>query len=206
MNEFWRGVFGNDRPTEIEIGPGTGTFLLAIARAQPDVNFVGIEHSTSRAARLTAAAGRSDLANVRVIAANAACVIATLVPEASVAAYHIYFPDPWWKRRHRRRRLFTPEFAATIARTLVPAGRVFVATDVEDVHTLAVTTLDTVMTRDESIRSPRMGETAFERKGKARGARIFESAYWNSAEIARCALASEATRETLSPLPLQSTP
>jgi tRNA (guanine-N7-)-methyltransferase len=64
-----------------------------------------------------------------VLGGDAACVIESLVPPASVAAYHIYFPDPWPKHRHRKRRLVTPAFAAAMARTLVPGGAVHVATD-----------------------------------------------------------------------------
>ncbi len=175
---FWQEIFGNDRPVEIEIGPGTGTFLLSAAQQRPDTNFFGIEHSRGRASRLQGAIARRGYSNARVIAADAACVVASLIPPASVHAIHIYFPDPWWKRRHHRRRLFTPAFAAALARVLAPGGRLYVATDVDDVFALALRELAACgMVRDESLRSPRTGVTAFERKGLNRGAAIKETTF-----------------------------
>ena len=178
MERFWRAIFGNDRPVEIEIGPGTGTFILPAAGRCPETNFFGIEHSRGRAFRLQAAIAARGLTNARVLAADATCVVATLVPRASVHAVHIYFPDPWWKRRHHRRRLFTPQFVAVLAGVLVPRGRLYVATDVEEVFALILRTLERcAMVRDESMRSPRIGVTAFERKGLNRGAAIQEATF-----------------------------
>jgi tRNA (guanine-N7-)-methyltransferase len=174
---FWERIFDNDRPVEIEIGPGTGTFVLPAARARPRTNFFGLERSRGRARRLQSAIESRNIRNAIVINADAACVVGTMVPTASVAAYHIYFPDPWWKRRHHRRRLFTTAFAAALARTLVPGGRVHLATDVEEVLHLAVRALESCGTfvRDQHARSARFGPTAFERKGIARGAPIHEA-------------------------------
>jgi tRNA (guanine-N7-)-methyltransferase len=179
MDTLWTAIFGNDRPVEIEIGTGTGTFILPAATARPQINFFGIEHSRGRAWRIQSAIETKGIRNALVINADAACIVATLVPTDSVAAYHIYFPDPWWKRRHHRRRLFTPAFTAALARTLVPGGRVYLATDVEEVLQLSLHTLDhcKAFVRDEHIRSPRLGLTSFERKGIARGAAIHEATF-----------------------------
>ena len=125
----WSAVFGNDGPVEIEIGPGRGDTLLAAAATRPATNFFGIEQALRAVEGLAAQAARRGLPNVRVVGGDARCVIARFVADASVAAYHIYFPDPWPKRRHRRRRLATPEFARDLARTLVPGGRLHVLTD-----------------------------------------------------------------------------
>ena len=178
-NRLWRFIFGNNHPVEIEIGPGTGSFILLAARARPQVNFFGIERSRGRAWRLQNAIETQGIRNALVINADAACIVAALVPADSVAAYHIYFPDPWWKRRHHRRRLFTPAFAAILARTLVLGGRLYLATDVEEVLQLSLRALDhcKAFARDEDIRSPRVGLTGFERKGIARGAAIHEAAF-----------------------------
>jgi tRNA (guanine-N7-)-methyltransferase len=175
--ELWRFIFANDHPVEIEIGPGTGTFILPAASARPQINFLGIEHSRGRAWRLQSAIETKAIRNALVINADAACVVGALLPADSVAAYHIYFPDPWWKRRHHRRRLFTPAFAAALARTLVPGGRLYLATDVEEVLQLSLCALDQcrAFVRDERTRSQRLGLTAFERKGIARGATIHEA-------------------------------
>lgn len=129
MTALWSSVFGNERPVEIEIGPGRGDVLLAFATARPDVNFFAIEHVRAAAEHIAGRLAAAGLENARVIAADASCVVRQVVPRASVAGYHVYFPDPWPKRRHRKRRLFTPELATALGRTLAPGGVVHVATD-----------------------------------------------------------------------------
>ena len=179
MNALWCFVFGNDRRVEVEIGPGTGTFLLAAAARDPHTNFLGLEHSHSRAFHLAAAIEERGLGNARVIAADASCVVTTVLPAESVDVYHIYFPDPWWKRRHHRRRLFTPAFAAALVQTLADGGRIYLATDVDDVFTLALTTLShcTGLVRDSDRPPLRPDVTVFERKGISRGATIREATF-----------------------------
>ncbi len=179
MHPFWRAVFSNDLPVEVEIGPGTGTFLLAAAARCPHTNFLGIEHSHSRAERLRRAIEARDVRNTRVLTADASCVVARLIPPESVGAYHIYFPDPWWKRRHHRRRLFTAPFVAALTRTLVRGGRIFIATDVDDIFTLIFQTVAgfPALAHDAAARSPRPVVTAFERKGLARGATTKEATF-----------------------------
>jgi tRNA (guanine-N7-)-methyltransferase len=126
----WRAVFGNERRVEIEIGPGNGDVLLAFAAAAREVNFFGIERVLGTAEAVLRRAARRGLDNLRVVAGDARCIVDRLVPDASVGAYHIYFPDPWPKTGHRHRRLASPGLAHAIARTLVPEGHVEVATDV----------------------------------------------------------------------------
>ena len=128
---FWSALFGNTAPVEIEVGAGDGTFLIAAATDAPETNFLGIERSRAKARRLDARLVAIAPPSLRVLRADASCVLATIVPAASVRAYHVYFPDPWPKRRHARRRLFTPDLVAALGRTLVPGGRLFTATDVE---------------------------------------------------------------------------
>jgi tRNA (guanine-N7-)-methyltransferase len=127
---LWQAVFGSVGPVEVEIGPGQGDVLLAFAARRPDVNFFAIEHASGMPPVIAARAAALGLTNVRVVAGDARCVLATCVPDASVAAYHVYFPDPWPKTRHRARRLFWGGgFARDLRRTLRPDGRVHVATD-----------------------------------------------------------------------------
>src|SRR5437879_4289122 len=104
----WSQVFGNDRPVEVEIGPGRGELLLAYAAAAPSSNFFAIERAARAAAAIMEKVAARRLANLRVVAGDARCIIARLVPDASVAAHHVYFPDPWPKPRHRVRRLTAP--------------------------------------------------------------------------------------------------
>ena len=126
---FWAAIFGNDAPVEIEIGSGDGAFLLARAVATPTYNLLGIEHASGKSRRLAARLARIAAPHVRALHADATFAIA-LIPSGSVAAYHVYFPDPWPKRRHTERRIFTPRFTAALARTLRPRGALLVATDV----------------------------------------------------------------------------
>jgi len=164
VTTLWGSVFGNDRPVEIEIGPGRGDVLVAYASARPEVNFFAIEHLRGVAEALAARLERTGLANARVIAADARCVVERLVPTASVAAYHIYFPDPWPKRRHEKRRLFDAHFGAALRRTLAPGGIVHVATDLPDLFAAIGTALAAAGFAATGATSPVRPTTKFERK------------------------------------------
>jgi tRNA (guanine-N7-)-methyltransferase len=166
---LWQGVFGNDRPVEIEIGPGRGDVLLAFAAARPDVNFFAIEHVRGAVERLAARLEAAGATNARVITGDAPCVIRHLVPAASVAAYHVYFPDPWPKRRHQRRRLVTPGFLEDVRRTLVPGGAIHVATDLGWLYDAIERTLVAGGFVDTRGTSPPRPTTRFERKYAAAG-------------------------------------
>jgi tRNA (guanine-N7-)-methyltransferase len=187
IRAFWAAVFGNRRPVEVEIGSGTGTFLMQVSLDHPERNYFGIEHSSSRAAFVAAQIAREKRSNARVIGADAACVVRQLIPPESVHALHIYFPDPWWKRRHHRRRLFTEELARDLSRALIPGGLVFTATDVPDVCELIRATMAATgaFVEDPEMRSPRRHPTAFERKGTAAGAKISEMCFRRKVESAR---------------------
>lgn len=125
-------VFGNTRPVEMEIGFGKGLFLLNAATARPDVNFLGVEIERKYQLFTANRVAKRGLANVRLVAADARAFLRDCIAADAVQAMHVYFPDPWWKTRHHKRRLWTPEFAAQCARVLRPGGRLHVATDVED--------------------------------------------------------------------------
>ncbi len=127
----WREVFGNDHPVELEVGFGKGLFLLTAAEACPDVNFAGVEivrkYQLFTATRLA----KRDLRNVRVACADVRLFLPAC-PSASLQAVHVYFPDPWWKKRHHKRRVFTAEFVRECARVLGPDGQLHAVTDVEE--------------------------------------------------------------------------
>jgi tRNA (guanine-N7-)-methyltransferase len=105
--------------------------LSAIATRSQTRNFLGIERSPSKARRLAARITTLGSANVRTLQADATCLVTSILPVGSVAAYHVYFPDPWPKRRHAGRRIFGVSFVAGLARTMIAGGRLFVATDVQ---------------------------------------------------------------------------
>ncbi len=138
----WHDVFGNDHPVEVEVGFGKGMFLLTAAQERPERNFLGLE--IERAFQLYAAnrVAKRGLANVRLACGDARDFFRARVPNQSLLAIHVYFPDPWWKTRHRKRRLFTEDFAANCARTLRPGGKLHIASDVADYFT----TIEKLMT------------------------------------------------------------
>ena len=118
-----------DRPMEVDMGCGKGRFLLARAAAHPEVNFLGVDRLLGRLRKIERKARRAGLANVRLLRFDAYYAATYLIPAASVAAYYVFFPDPWPKVRHHRHRLFNEPFMDALARTLVPGGAVHAATD-----------------------------------------------------------------------------
>lgn len=125
----WEEVFGNSHPVEIDIGCGDGSFLVHRAKNHPERNFVGVERLLGRARKVDRKAQRLGLANVRALRIESGYAVRFLFPPASVSIYHIYFPDPWPKKRHHKRRLIQPDFLDAMARTLVDGGEVRFATD-----------------------------------------------------------------------------
>ena len=125
----WSSVFGNEGPVEIEIGSGKGTFLVESALARSDVNFLAVEYAADYAEHVRDRVRRRDLRNVRVVRAEAGRFFARHVSEGSVRRIHVYFPDPWPKKRHHKRRLVNAEFGAMAARALEPGGEIRFVTD-----------------------------------------------------------------------------
>jgi tRNA (guanine-N7-)-methyltransferase len=123
-------IFGNPQPVEIEIGFGKGLFLLNASAARPAHNFLGIEKERPYTLFTASRLAKRGRGNVRLVSADARWFLAGWIADASVRDLHIYFPDPWWKKRHHKRRLFNEEFARRIVEVLVPSGRLHFATDV----------------------------------------------------------------------------
>jgi tRNA (guanine-N7-)-methyltransferase len=128
----WSDIFGNDHPVELEIGAGKGTFLLAIAQALPEHNYVGIEYAKAYAEFAADRLRRHGVANARMVHAEATWWVRCHVPDASLAALHVYFPDPWPKTRHHKRRLIQPAFLKEVHRMLTPGGKLRLVTDHAD--------------------------------------------------------------------------
>jgi tRNA (guanine-N7-)-methyltransferase len=125
----WGVLFGNDNPVEIEIGAGKGTFITGQAKARPDVNFLGIEWANFFYRYTADRLRRNGCLNARAVRAEASFFLNEFVPAASVDVLHVYFPDPWPKARHHKRRLIQPSFVPVVARILKPGGRWQVVTD-----------------------------------------------------------------------------
>jgi tRNA (guanine-N7-)-methyltransferase len=128
----WTEFFGNERPVELDVGCGRGMFLVNAGTSHPERNFLGIELDYKEGRRGAKRLQRRGLENVRVIGGDARAFLRCHAPAHSVAAAHVYFPDPWWKRKHKKRRLFNDEFADLLAVVVQPGGLVHAWTDVEE--------------------------------------------------------------------------
>ena len=129
----WAAVFPKRQPIEVDLGCGDGSLLLHWAKRFPGRNWLGVERLKGRVLKLERKAPRLGIAdNLRALRIESGYAVEWLFPPASVAAYHIYFPDPWPKKRHHKRRLIQPEFVAALLGTLEPGGVVNLATDHAD--------------------------------------------------------------------------
>ena len=122
-------VFGRIGPVHIEIGSGRGTFLVNEAKAKPEVNFLGIERASRYYRHSVDRIGRWGLRNVRIIRTDASAFLAEYAGDNCVDCYHIYFPDPWPKKRHHKRRFLNEANLGQLIRTLRTGGEIRVATD-----------------------------------------------------------------------------
>jgi tRNA (guanine-N7-)-methyltransferase len=180
----WKALFGNDRPVELEVGFGKGLFLLTTAMAHPEVNFAGIEIERKYFLYTATRIAKRKLANVKLAHGDARDFLGQRMPAASLYAVHVYFPDPWWKKRHHKRRVFTEEFARQCARVLVPGGILSVATDVPEYFAL-ITELLSGIKELHRLPPPEEHEpkhdldymTNFERKARMGGTPIHRTRY-----------------------------
>lgn len=176
-------VFGRRAPLVVEIGSGQGHAIVQAAAAHPDTDFLAVEVFRAGLARTMLDADRAGVRNLRLVEANAPEVLEHLLPEASVDEVWIFFPDPWHKAKHNKRRLIAPAFPPLAARALRGGGMLRLATDWED---YALQMRD-VMTDAAEFAAAFDGDwaprfdgrtmTAFERKGIAKGREIRDLAY-----------------------------
>jgi tRNA (guanine-N7-)-methyltransferase len=179
----WRAFFGNEHPVELEVGSGKGLFLANAARAHPDRNFLGVEISKKYARLAAERLAGQGIANTRVWAADVRDVMRR-VPDRSLRAVHVYFPDPWWKKRHKKRRVFNEGLVAEIERTLKPGGELHVASDVEE-YFAVIRGLIAASPRFRERPAPEARDpeheldylTNFERKYRLEGRPIYRAAY-----------------------------
>jgi tRNA (guanine-N7-)-methyltransferase len=126
------GLFGRAAPLEVEVGSGKGLFLTTAARLHPERNFLGIEIARKYARYAAARLARQQSNNAFVICGDALALFRERMQASSLAAVHVYFPDPWWKKRHKKRRVLNEDFLRDVERTLMPGGRLHFWTDVEE--------------------------------------------------------------------------
>ena len=122
-------VFGRHAPCIVEIGFGMGAATAQIAAARPELDFIGIEVHEAGVGALLRLIGERGLTNLRIVRHDAVAVMSQMIAPASLAGIHIFFPDPWHKKRHHKRRLIQPAFVALLATRLAPGGVLHGATD-----------------------------------------------------------------------------
>ncbi|HEX6792683.1 MAG TPA: tRNA (guanosine(46)-N7)-methyltransferase TrmB [Casimicrobiaceae bacterium] len=175
----FRGLFGRDAPVVLEIGFGMGETTAAIAAAQPGLDFLGVEMHWPGVGALLRRIDAARLSNIRVLRHDAVDVVGRMIPPASLARIHVYFPDPWPKKRHHKRRLLQPPFVHALAMALAPGGCLHVATDWADYADEILATLSTepllVNTAEGFATRPAWRPlTKFEQRGIARGHAVFD--------------------------------
>jgi tRNA (guanine-N7-)-methyltransferase len=176
--------FARAAPVHLEIGFGNGDALAAMAALHPENHYVGIEVHRPGVGHLLRRVASEAIANVRVVNADATAVLAQRIQDAALAAIYIFFPDPWPKKRHHKRRLVQPEFVALLARKLAPGGLLRFATDWQHYagHALAVLDAEPGLenTSGRGQYAPRFTErprTRFENRGARLGHGVWDLAY-----------------------------
>ena len=175
----WEAVFGRRAPLVVEIGSGHGTTLVAAARAHPGTDFLGFEVFDASVAATLGKLAAAELTNVRLVAADAVTGCTYLLPAHAVSEIWVFFPDPWPKKRHHKRRLVSGAFADLVARTLVPGGVVRLATD-QEAYAERIAEVFGADARFELTGTTRFADrplTKFEARGIAAGHLIHDFAY-----------------------------
>lgn len=125
-------LFATDQPLEVEVGSGKGLFLQSAAADHPERNFLGVEVRRKYAEYIAGKLAQRELDNALSVYGDGLQMFRECIPDASLAAVHVYFPDPWWKSRHRKRRVLNEPFLNDVIRTLQTGGRLHFWTDVEE--------------------------------------------------------------------------
>jgi len=175
----WKALFGNDHPVEIEVGFGKGMFLMNAGATWPGANFLGIEIERKYVMLTAGRLAKRHIANVRLACTDARWLLKECAAAESVQAVHVYFPDPWWKQRHQKRKLFTADFAGQCARVLVAGGTLHFVSDVEEYFeaTCAILAEQRVLRRMPSAPEAAGFSTSFERKYLKEGRTIYRAAW-----------------------------
>jgi tRNA (guanine-N7-)-methyltransferase len=176
----WKEFFANDNPVELDVGSGRGLFLVNATISRPETNFLGIEIDYREGRHAARKLQKRELPNGRVWGGDGRIAFDKHIRPQSVAAIHVYFPDPWWKKKHRRRRVFTDELVDQMVTALVSGGFVHSWTDVEDYFEVIQSLMDND-TRFETMPQPVEREaqhdldyqTSFERKKRQAGCPIY---------------------------------
>jgi tRNA (guanine-N7-)-methyltransferase len=172
-------LFPKKQPLEVELGCGDASFLVEFARRNPEINFIGVERLLGRISKLDKKGRRAGLDNLRGVRIESSYFLKWLLPENSISALHIYFPDPWPKKRHRKNRLINEAFPALASAALAPEGKIYLRTDDADYFS-QMTEVFGAAKGFKKIETPaELMEllTDFERDFHARGIKTLHAAY-----------------------------
>lgn len=172
-------LFFRKQPLEVELGSGDGSFLVDYAKRHPDRNFIGVERLLGRIRKLDRKGRRAGLANLRGVRIESAYFLRYLLPVRSTSTLHIYFPDPWPKRKHRRHRLINEQFPSLAHSVLEPGGQVYLRTDHPDYFQQMAAVFDGCadFAKEETPDELASLMTDFERDFSARGIKTLRAAY-----------------------------
>jgi len=177
-------LFGNTNPVILEIGSGKGRFLIGSATERPDLNFVGIEKSLHYHRVIRDRVEKRHLANVRLINHDAFPVMQKMFADGSIAEVHIYFPDPWPRRREQKRRIIRPEALAEIRRVLAAGGSGMYVTDHRQYFDQAAPEIAQFFRAETRIPGPDdPPRTNYEAKYRAEGRTIYEVRFWKDVTL-----------------------
>lgn len=172
-------LFGNAKPVILEIGSGKGRFLIATATERPDLNVVGIEKSLHYHRLIRDRVLKRHLTNIRLINHDAFLVLRDMVPDASLAEIHIYFPDPWPRKKEQKRRIIRAEVLEQFRRTLVDGGSGIYVTDHREYFEAAAPLIESAFRSERRIPGPDdPPRTNYEAKYRAEGREIYEVRFW----------------------------
>lgn len=174
-------LFPQSQPLEVELGCGDASFLVEYARQNPKINFIGVERLLGRISKLDKKGRRAGLQNLRGVRIESSYFLKFLLPKNSADALHVYFPDPWPKKKHRRHRLINEDFPALARAALAPGGKVFLRTDDAD-YFAQMKEVFAASKAFQKVETPAaLAEvlTDFERDFNARGIPTLRAAYRN---------------------------
>lgn len=172
-------LFGRSGPKILEIGFGMGEATARIAAENPHIDYLGVEVHPPGVGALLKRIGELNLTNLRIVQHDAQAVVAHMLQEASLDGVHIFFPDPWPKKRHHKRRLIQPPFVALLASRLKPGGYVHLATDWEDYARQMLDVLNAEPRLQNTVdgyapRPPTRPLTKFEQRGLRLGHAVWD--------------------------------